>query len=520
MNLLLALFISTSAFGAELSETFSTRNSFVTGDAVWNQALGKIHPSLQVMNYGTGTGKAFDVGDGSHGDFDVATYANFSVGGDVSGNIIRLDLATYPILKVTKFHLAPGWRIEPVGDQPVVIYSLTTVSIEGEIHCEGEDGTNSTGVTAGVGGQGRCGGADGGNGGAAGANGANGADINGSVTGGGGGHFTGGAAVGGGGGGGWNTTSAPGNAVGGSVANGGMGGTPAFEPEFVNQLGGAGGGGGSGTPAVPGAGGGGGGGVVIIHAVGDVDIGTSPASVTGFIFANGGKGGTSSTTGGPGGGGGGGGVKVFTGGSLNIWNTDAAGASQAEAGAGGTNSLAVAAANGGTGRSWMTSVTFTLVGYYTPAEQAPLQVGNVEFSNAFQTVETAAVDLMATKVSIDSLVTSPVSGDFTFKAAGSDDNFATDDTGWTSNTSLLANKRYVKFQLTIHTSNVNSPTMIDSATLTYTALQREDFKLEAAGCGHVSRGGGGAWPLAGVFVILFALRIGSRVRTFRRPSAC
>jgi hypothetical protein len=443
------------------------------------------------MNYGTGTGKAFDVGDGSHGDFDVSTYANFSVGGDLSGNIIRLDLAAYPILKVTKFHLAPGWRIEPVGDQPLIIYSLSTVSIEGEIHCEGEDGGNSTGVSSGTGGQGRCGGSDGGNGGTASGAGSNGTDINGSVTGGGGGHFTGGAAIGGGGGGGWNTTSAAGNAVGGSVANGGMGGTSSAEPEFLNTFGGAGGGGGSGTPAVPGAGGGGGGGVVIIHAVGDVDIGTSPSSVTGFIYANGGKGGTSSTTGGPGGGGGGGGVKVFTGGSLNIWNTDAAGASQAEAGAGGTNSLAVAAANGSTGRSWMTSVTFTLVGYYTPAEQAPLTVGNVEFSSAAQTIETAAVDLQATLTSITSLVTVPVSADFTFQAAGSDDDFATDDTGWTTNTALLANKRYVKFKFTIATSNVNSPTMLDSATLTYTAIPRENFKLEAAGCGRISGGAAG-----------------------------
>ena len=135
MSILLALFISAfSAHGDAISENFSTRSAFVTGTAIWNQALGVIHPTLQVMNYKAGfTPLAVTIGDGSHGSFDISTYANFSVGRNIAGNIIRLDLGAYPVLKVTNFHLAAGWRIEevPVTYRPRVGRSKVTGTIRG-----------------------------------------------------------------------------------------------------------------------------------------------------------------------------------------------------------------------------------------------------------------------------------------------------------------------------------------------------------------------------------------------------
>ncbi len=504
MTSLFALLISISAHGAEVSETFSTRAGYASGTAVWNQALGMVHPSLQVMNYKAGfTPLPFDVGDGSHGAFDVSTYANFSVGGDVSGNIIRLDLSAYPILKVTNFHLAAGWTIEPIGDQPLIIHSLTDVTIEGDILCQGADGTNAVGATPGTGGQGRCGGADGGNGGTTSGAGAGGGDIAGAVSPGEGGNFTGGAAVGGGGGGSWNTTSAAGDGSNSSVANGGLGGDSVSDPEFTGTLGGAGGGGGSGTAAAAGAGGGGGGGVVIIHAVRDFNLGTSPVSATGFIYAHGGAGGDSNVAGGPGGGGGGGGVKVFVGGTINIYNNDAGGASQAEGGAGGTNSMAVLGAAGAPGRSWFTSVAYNGIGFYTPAEELPVVPGNVEFSSASQYVITNAVDLLQSRAEVSALTLSPVSADFTFEAAGSDDGFVSDDTGWTTSLAALSGKRYLRLRISIATSNVNTPTMIDGASLTYTSNKIENFKLEAAGCGRVDKGAGTRGLLPLLFFLMY-----------------
>lgn len=518
MSFFLALFISAfSAHGDAISENFSTRSAFVSGTAIWNQALGVVHPTLQVMNYKPGFSPlAVDIGDGSHGSFDISTYANFSVGGDISGNIIRLDLATYPILKVTTFHLAPTWRIEPVGDQPVIIYSMSDVTIEGEIHCEGQSGTNAVGTTPGVGGQGRCGGLEGGDGAPQFGNGTNGGDASGLVTGGSAGNDTDAAAtVGGGGGGGWNNTSPAGDGVNAFGPFGGFGGANDPDPEFTQLIGGAGGGGGGGNDNFAGAGGGGGGGVVIIHAARDFNIGTSPSSATGFIYANGGGGGSSNVAGGPGGGGAGGAVKVFVGRTINIYNTGAA--SQADGGVGGTNSLAVPTANGASGRSWFSSVNYVATtGFYTPSEEAPVTPGNVEFISTTQSVETASVDLLQSLAEVTALNVSPASADFLFEAAGSDDNFISDTTGWTTNLISLSHKRYLKMRISITTSDVNNPTMVDSVTLNYDSMARTNFKLEAAGCGRVQRTGAStpdaALPITTLLLFFLYLKLPAEPR--------
>ncbi len=513
----LALIFSLPVFAGEVSENFSSRQNMASEQAVWNQGLGKIHPSLQAVNYKPGaTAKAFSVGDGSHGAFGPTTYSQFSVNGDVSGNKIRFDLSRFPVLQVTSFYLAAGWVLEPVGNSPLIIYSQSDVRIEGEIWCHGENGGNAVGAVAGSGGSSRCGGKPGGNGGAVNQSGSDGTSVQSAVTAGQGGNFTGGAAVGGGGGGSWNTNSPVGAGPNSSVA-GGQAGISTTDPEFSVIAGGAGGGGGSGTAAAAGAGGGGGGGVVIIHAVGDVSIGTSPTSVTGFIYANGGKGGDSNVAGGPGGGGGGGGVKIFSGGTVNIYNTDGVGASQANQGLGGVNSVPAGGAVGGPGRSWVASVGYNGVGTYSPSEEAPVvpNTNTVEFSTAAQAVTTKSFDLNSTLATIDSVVVTPASADFQVQLRGSADDFAGDDTGWTSDYSQVANKRFVQMKIIVTTSTPAAPTMADQVVVTYTPGQKKDFDFKSSGCGHIQT----PTPPAGALFIwgcLLALPVGIQLLTVRR----
>ena len=169
--LALLLFCLSARAGAEqVVETFSTKLKYVSGTAVWNQVLGLVHPTLRVVGYTGGSPTPIDLnlGDGSDGEFVQSRYAEFSQNGDVSGNKIRLDLSAYPELNVTNFVLEDGWVLEPVGNAPLIIRSLSDVKIRGEIWCQGHDATVSTVAVGGSGGAGRCGGAAGGNGGDAG----------------------------------------------------------------------------------------------------------------------------------------------------------------------------------------------------------------------------------------------------------------------------------------------------------------------------------------------------------------
>lgn len=506
---LLILVFSVSAGAAQLSETFSTRDNYASGTAIWNQALGKIHPSLQVVDYKTGytTPLAVDVGDGSHGSFDVSTYAKFSVGGDISGNKIRFDNSTYSILKVTSFHLANGWVLEPVAAKPLIIYSLSDIRIEGEIWCHGDVGGTPLGTIPGAGGSGRCGGArggDGGNGGAAtAAAGSNGQSPDPSI--GFGQRGTGTSGMSGGGGG----SSAIVTFAPTAGSNGGGAGTNSADPEFTNTFGSAGGGGGAGNTAGAagaGAGGGGGGGTVILHAVGDINIGESPSSATGLIKTYGGDGGSTTGNGGAGGGGGGGGVLAFSGGTINIYNNVAANASDASRGQGGTSALPSTGGLGGDGRSWLMSVNYNIVGNYTPGEQAPLDTinGKVEFSAASQNVISRVFHIESNFATFNSVTSSPTSADYVVAVAGSNDNFVSDDTGFTSDLSQLTNKNYFKFRVTVTTSTPANPTMLDELAINYTPGLREKFDMKAAGCGRVDAGAGPNGPLT-LLPFLFAM---------------
>ncbi len=487
--LLLNFILISAAEASEVLETFNSRLNFASGTAIWNQALGKVHPTLQVANFYAAppTPKQVEVGDGSDGAFDISTYARFSVNGDLSGNKIRLDTNVFPILKLTSFHLAQGWVLEPVGDNPLIIYSLSDIRIEGQIWCNGHDGSAGS-SSPGAGGLGRCGGSAGGNGGALNTKGDDGLFPHPSLGGGQGGNATG-AGISGGGGGSWNTTTLA-TVSSNATASGGNPGSSSSDPEFNFVFGGAGGGGGAGSISNFGAGGGGGGGVVILHAARDVNIGEAPTSTTGFILVNGGNGGSPANDGGAGGGGGGGGVQVFSGGTINIYSDSGLPASNANSGNGGTNTIPSTGGLGGPGRSWFSSVAYNGIGFYTPSEESPLLPGNVEFSSATQTVTSQVIDLANRYVESSSASLLPGSSDYSIELAGSNDNFVSDDSGWTTNPALLRRKRYMKFRISITASNVSTPDMVDTAQIIYTPGEREDFSLKAAGCGRIEGGGG------------------------------
>lgn len=522
------IMFSQVGFGSQITEDFTSRSHLDFATAVWNQALGKVHPTLQVASYnGAAAAIDFSVGDGSDGAFDVSTYASFSQGGDVSGNIIRLDTSAHPLLQVTHFYLAPGWSIQPVGNNQIIIESLSYVDIQGEIWCQGYDGGDASGSSAGSGGQGRCGGTAGGAGGPVASGGSVGSTVSVSpaVTGGKGGSFSG-TAVGGGGGGSWNTTISAGNGPNSSGANG-QGGSSYSDPSFQNLNGASGGGGGSGDATDAGGGGGGGGGLVMIFAVGDVSIGTSPSSSTGFIYVNGGKGGNGSGSAAPGGGGGGGSVRIAAGGTIHIYNTNGSGAVQALGGAAGTNGASVTGAVGAGGRAWLSANAYDYVGSYNPTEQSPISPGQVQYTSTMEYVDTVSFDLGDNTAEILSMAVLPSSSDFTILVGGSDDNFVSDDTGFTTSVATVSHKRYIRMEIQIQST---TPTSISSgqvsqAQVSYTGGLSliTDFKFQAAGCGRVDNV---ATPktnlllllLTPILVLLHKVRV--TLRSGRRTTKC
>ncbi len=483
----LALLLTlTQAHAATITEDFTSRARHGGGTAIWNHSLGVVHPTMSVRDY-TGGGpfdpRDVDPGDGSDGAFVPSRYAEFSQGGDLSGNIIRLNKSE---LKVTEFLLEEGWILEPVNNDHLIIRSLGSVTIRGEIWCHGRDGGDAVGGQGGAGGEPRCGGARGGNGGDTGANGEDGDDISApDVTGGLGGANNGGGAGGGGGGGGaWNDASLSADGAGHSGFPGdpGDGGASFNDPSFATIAGGAGGGGGGAGSTGAGGGGGAGGGVVIIHSVGDFNLGSPTNPNIGFIFANGGNGGSGSGNGGLGGRGGGGSVQVFSGATIRLYSNSGVGASQAVSG-----HLPTVGASGGIGRNWFTSIAydFTLLGFPDPTENVPVIPGdNVFYNTAAEDVISTPIDLGNSRVEILGISTTPESGDFTLEFAGSSDNFVTDDTGWTSNLADIAGKRYVRFKVTI-TTNATNPTLLDAVTIQYLPGLVSDFEFESAGCGRV-----------------------------------
>lgn len=479
----LTLALSLTANARVFTENFSSAAQKESSTLVWNFALGYLHPQLKIFGYTDGiippaSASIVSVGDGSHGSFDPTTYANF---GTVVGNHITIDANQFPVLNLTSFHLDSTHTLSSING-PLIIYSLSTVMIDGSILCSGENGLPAVGATGGAGGAGHCGGHAGGAGGNSSASGANG--LAGPSTVAGGGIFSNPADSGAGGAGGGGFRNHYGGS--GESAGANTGGTSATQLASVDHSfsildGSGGGGGGSGSSTQGGGGGGGGGGTIIIHAVDNVVI----SAPSGGIFAAGGAGG-SSNTGGAGGSGAGGNVKIFTKGDFqndtNIFvNSLAPGVPiSPTAGDGG---------QGSRGRTWIRPNAFTGIG--GESDDNSLSLGNEgTFNYVTATPEFAVSKSYDTQSSVaiyQSIISNPVSADVTLEIAGSNDNFASDNTGWINSASVatVLRKRYVKFRVSINNSNANNPTRVTDVLLTFEPGIQEDFTFKSGGCGTI-----------------------------------
>ncbi|MES2803785.1 MAG: hypothetical protein V4654_14930 [Bdellovibrionota bacterium] len=482
----LFLFTSLSANARVFTEDFNTTARKDSSTLVWNFELGYLHPNLQIFGYSNGTQPVasqttFSVGDGSHGSFEISTYAQF---GSVVGNHITIDANQFPILKVSRFNLDAAYTLSSING-PLIIYSLSTVDINGVIECFGGDGSPAVGAIGGAGGIARCAGFAGGNGGNAATSGTNGLSLAGTSIGGGGGHYTGHAnGAGGGGGAGYvsNNGAVGANAVSGAVTN--VGGSAGLQKSGLDHgfeilLGSGGGGGGSGSLTEGGGGGGAGGGTVVIHAVGDVNI-----NLTGSILASGGNGG-GANSGGGGGGGAGGNIQIFT---AATFFTASGNVIVVNPGNGAIPTVPSAGDGGlaSQGRTWDVGNFSGPVGESHGSTLASDgQVGFV--SGTVETAVSKSFDTESTLATFESIIANPVSSDITFEIAGSDDDFTSDNTGWISSAaiSVVAEKRYVKYRLSLNNSDALNPTLVDDIYINYDPGTKENFAFKSGGCGIV-----------------------------------
>ena len=469
---------------ASVSESFNSRTHFASSTALWNQALGKITPTMVLRNWNTGgpnQNTDVDFGDGSHGDFNSTTWSKFGTV-DTGSKIIYLNTDSFETFKFTNFTLDSTWRIIPVGSRALKIKVLGNMTVSGNILCNGDGGTSSTGTAptavAGTGGSARCGGFRGGNGAGSYVSGTNTGEAGLSstasvlVTGGQPGFITastGGA--GGGGGGAWTYFGAPG-------AN-------SSDKGWDFPLGSGGGGGGSGSANEAGGGGGGGGGVIIIHVAGNMNI-----SAGAVIEARGGNGGSSPSTGGEGGGGGGGSIQIWVGDTLSLEDGFNVPQINALAGLGGNASGGGNGGDGWRGRNWISAKNFPAL---AGATFAPVQEidneGTMEFITATaQTVITKGIDTLSTVPTFTNAAFSPASADVSVEVAGSRDSFQSDDSGWVSigNIAQVSNKRFLRFKITINNSNAATPSVVDSVSADYNPGTVRDYDMQSSGCGLVA----------------------------------
>lgn len=503
---------ASQAWGLEVAEDFSSRTYRSEGDLVWNTAVGFAHPPFEIKDYVDNIGnvtasRGFTIGTGADGVFGPETYHLFSEGGDVSGNIIRLNTDRYPELNVESFLLEENWILRPVeGSEPLIIRSLGEVVIKGQIDCSGEDGIahqNFTQVARG--GRGRCGGGHGGDG----------AYVDGNLTiAPGAGEFFGeavslvspsageaptgdlGSGSGGGGGGAYSATGAtesePGTSSGTGV--GGLAGDVTEDHEFFAVGGGAGGGGGAMDLTISlsgsrfsGAGGGAGGGYIAIFAGGHVSV-----YPTGSVLANGGAGGGTNGTAvlaGAGGGGGGGSILIFSGGEVYT-----SGPVRAHAGAGGYNANGVSGGKGAVGRTWLAGKSGFAIALPTEpldAEQPATLLAHVGMS-VYQTgtfnLTTEAFDTLSTRPEVLNAILdvslSAGSSSSLEVSSGTSANFTSSWVAVSSVTSPLS--RYVRFRLSVSNADAVQGSFVERIGLEYKPFVQTEFEFqEGAGCGRV-----------------------------------
>ncbi|MGE0762152.1 MAG: hypothetical protein AB7N80_02625 [Bdellovibrionales bacterium] len=479
-----------------LSEDFSSNSrQDPPSTLVWNTVLGRLHPPLQVFQYSDGglQNKNFSVGSGQHGAFEPSRYAEFSSGGDVSGNIIRLDTSVYQTLELTRFQLDAGWTLQPIGNQPLIVRVLGAVTIAGVIDCSGQNGEdqNGTPTVAPAGGAGRCSGGAGGAGGTTTANGGNGSNGGPQIPNGVGpgvdGPTAGVGATGTGSGGGGGGTYVPSRGVSDDSAAG-LGATPGAagfmvaDNDFDYEGGGFGGGGGShynaGAPAQnsAGAGGGGGGGLIWFTAVGDIVI-------EGSVLADGGDGGTGTSLAGGGGGGAGGSIAMFAGGDVILSTATVS----ADGGVGGGPAGRLGG-DGASGRTWLVGSS----GYSTggPPFEFPdptvTDVGTVGYQTGSFTATSLENDIGnsgPTLTTVNTVSTLPGASTLTVEVATDSQTGFTPV--WQATTALpLEVERLARFRVTLNNAVVATPAFLDTLTFEFDGVQANEFNFVSA-CGAV-----------------------------------
>lgn len=527
LQFVMALAFTGTAMSAEVVEDFSTRTQRASGTAVWNQALGRLTPQVQVAGWDAGVpdDTTIDLGDGRHGAFNSTTWSRFATSIDTGAKIIYLNNSSDDPFQFTSFDLPDTWTILPSGDKPLRIYVQGNMIVDGVINCSGDDGEASVGTgataSAGDGGRGRCGGAAGGAGGSRYVGPGTGSGVAGStpdvqLTGGNPGITSvGGFGAGGGGGGAWTSLNIPN--VPSTVSGAGARGTNFFDPGWDNFEGSAGGGGGAGNANEAGGGGGGGGGVIDIHVGGDFTLG-----LNGLILANGGTGGNTPGEGGAGGAGGGGSIRTWVVGTMTLLGISPPGPT-VDAISAHSGSSVTPGSGGGRGGSGWAGRTWVTVGNYVSDPTDPVSVGPssqltmnpggegvieyiVTTPTTRVTAESVMIDTGSTLATFDSfnLVASDMN-QVSLQFAGSIDGFESDTTGWISDISLLNNKRFVKFKILIDNNSAAVPVTVDSLTLNYTKGTKSDFDFKSSGCGLVGGGGAPPPPMSLWMLLIFML---------------
>lgn len=466
-----ALSLSASLATAEtLTTVFTDRSKIETADAVVNTELGYLHRPLEIQNWDSGSGAlstSFSIGDGSNGSFEPSTYERFDSGlpGDM---VIEVDTDVYPELQFSKFHLAPGWSLRPFGTNPLIIRSLSTLTIDSgaSVDCDGENGAGlSLKTVSAPGGLGRCGGSAGGQGGST-SQPATSGDVPAGLA-----SLAGGAGVansdGGGGGAGLSLTfDLPTAGLSASGTAAGSAGVQIANDDFSIVGGGAGGGGGaallSGAGESGGGGGGSGGGSIYLYSAGDMKI-------DGVVSSKGGNGGgsTNASRGGAGGGGSGGSLLLFSYGTLQ-----AAGAVSADRGFGGTTAFAPQSrgGDGSSGRVWaadrngMTAIN--------PIVNL-IDLGKVAERPGTFTATSQLFDLGSTRPTLKSIL-SDDDGSVVLEAATSAVPFTIADANWKPASSLLelSGQRYLRFRVSL-----TGDTRVRSVQIEYVSSAQNKFEF-------------------------------------------
>jgi hypothetical protein len=505
------IFTCPIARASQLVEDFSNANQKDTSatTSVWNLVTKTIHPPLVVDYTNDATDnedESVDVGDGSDGSFDEATYSLFSVSGSTAGNIITIDTTLHQYLQFTNFYLAPGWSIIGTGTNPLWFKVQGSFTNKGTINCSGANGDSVTSSINSVasGGTSRCGGGAGGNGGSNSSLATNGTTGGVGVGGGGAVANTNGAGVfakGGGGGGAYNTVATS-SAAGGNAGTGGAAGTMigVDDPHILHfganagPGGGSGGGGGgaylfSDANISRGGGGGGGGGVIRISAVGNF-------LNDGSILALGGNGGQPSVAAGAGSGGAGAGGTIWIQTAGTYTNNGTIAASRGTAGgvqAPGTGNGGVA----GEGRTWITNSNDVIGGTAaeTPVTNLAFE-GFIHYSKNLNVAQSISYDLRNTSPNPSSLslqTSLPTTSTAATFVAGSSDNFQNDNPGFVP-LSLISNlngKRYFKFKIQLQLiapQPAVTPATVSLVTLQFDGIRKSNFAVTPS-CGYIGSKG-------------------------------